>query len=192
VVSNGLGDEPIVYRTQFRIVLRVLQTALAVVFGGWGLWLRNSILSRPFLGSSDGWATSLSFHVWPWPFKFAAVVNMPAFLIGSFLAWPLNALRPGLQEWISTLPILLFIPLLWYWVGSWLDKRLSSENRGTGTRGLWFLLLLFIAICTTASSIPFSIGGYTNYLDFGALIWLTVVIGMVVSTAVRKYRSKIY
>lgn len=36
--------------SQFRKVLPVLQTALAVFFGGWGLWLRNSVLSRPFLG----------------------------------------------------------------------------------------------------------------------------------------------
>ena len=34
-------------RTKFRKVLPASQTALAVLFGGWGLWIRNSILSQP-------------------------------------------------------------------------------------------------------------------------------------------------
>jgi len=68
LVSNGPNDEGMVQGTQFRKVLPVLQTALAVFFVGWGLWLRNSVLSRPFLGSSTGWSSTLRFHFWPWPF----------------------------------------------------------------------------------------------------------------------------
>ena len=137
-------------RIQFRKSLPVLQTALAILFGGWGLWLRNSILSRPFLGSSTGWDSTLSFHEWPWLFKFATIVNMPAFLIGSFLSWPSI---PSVPEWVSTLPVLLFIPLLWFWVGSWLDKGVPSHTRGRSEWEKWSLLSLFIAVCALASSI---------------------------------------
>ncbi len=180
-----------IQRVQFRRALPISQTALAIIFGGWGLWLRSSILSPPFLGSSTGWDTTLSFHVWPWPFKFAAVVNMPAFLIGSLLSWLLDALRPGLPEWVSTLPILFFIPLPWYWIGSSLDKRFVSQKDSTSAWGRWFLLLLFMVVCAGASSIPFAVGGYTNYVEFGALIWMTVVIGLIASASIREYKSKI-
>jgi hypothetical protein len=117
-VSNYYIDEDMVGGTQFRKVLPALQTTIAISFGGWGLWLRNSILSRPFW-SSTGWNSTAAFHVWPWPFKFAAILNMPAFLAGGLLSWPLDYLWPGLPEWVSALPVLLVIPLLWYWVGSW-------------------------------------------------------------------------
>jgi hypothetical protein len=64
-----------IWSTQFRTVLPVLQTVLAVLFGGWGLWLRNSILGKPFLENSTLWNSTARFHVWP--FKFAAIMNMP-------------------------------------------------------------------------------------------------------------------
>ena len=184
MVSNSPGNEGMVLRTQFRNVLPVLQTALAVVFGGWGLWLRNSVLSRPFLGSSTGWDSTLRFHFWPWPFKFAAILNMPAFLAGGLLSWPLDYLRPGLPEWVSALPVLLVIYLLWYWVGSWTDKNVSE-------RGRWILLIVFILVCAAVSSISDYVGSYTSYLVFGIAIWLIVAIGVKASTGLRKRKSKV-
>jgi hypothetical protein len=175
----------VVQRVQFRKVLPISQSAVAVFFGGCGLWLRNEILSHAWLG----WNSTARFHVWPWPFKFVVIVNMPAFLIGSLLSWPLDALRPG-PEWVSALPVLLFIPWLWYWVGSCLDKSVSANRNRTSERARWILLLLFIAVCAAASSIPSRVGGYTNYLQFGTLIWMTVAIGITASAAIRKYKSK--
>ena len=121
----------------FRKMLPVLQTAVAVAFGGWVLWLRNSILNRPFLGSTMGWNSTAAFHVWPWPFRFAAIVNMPSFLAGGLLAWPLGSVRPGLPEWVSTLPVLLLVPLLWYLVGAWVDRNLRIEEVISRQRGAW-------------------------------------------------------
>jgi hypothetical protein len=48
---------------------------------------------------------------------------MPAFLCGSLFSWPINYLRPRLPEWLSTLPSLLFVIVLWFLVGSWVDRR---------------------------------------------------------------------
>jgi hypothetical protein len=166
--------------TQFRKALPVLQTALAVFFGGWGLWIWNSVLSRPFWGGT-GWDSTLRFHFWPWPFKFAAILNMPAFLGGGLLAWLSDYLRPGLPEWV---PDLLLIPLLWYWVGAWVDKNVASEKR-------WILLLLFILVCATASSIPKYVGGYTGWVVFGIAIWLVAAIGMKTSATARKREAKV-
>lgn len=174
---------------QFRKVLPALQTALAFLFGGWGLWIRHSILSRPFFGDSILWNTTARFHVWPWPYKFAVVLNMPAFLIGLLLSWPLDALRPGLPESVLLLPALLLVPLLWYLAGLWLDKRKGAGQNKRVRNRVWTILLLFIAVCAAASSIPSSVWGYTNYIEFGAMIWMTVAVGFVVSAIVRKYQS---
>lgn len=169
---------------QFRKLLPLSQTVLAVFFGGWGLWLRNSLLSRPFWGSSTGWDSTLRFHFWPWPFKFAAILNMPALLASGLLSRPLDYFRPGLPEWISALPVLPLIPLLWYWVGSWADKNVNSEKSGNSERRYWILLLLFMLVCAAASSISECFGGYTNFLLFGIAIWLIGAIGAKASTVI--------
>ena len=157
--------------TQFRKVLPVTQTALTVLFGGWGLWIRNSILSQPFLGNSTLWNSTARFHVWPWPFKFAAILNTPAFVAGGLLSWPLAYVRPGLPEWVSALPVLVLVWLLWYWVGYWADKHLSSRRNGSGERRLWVLLLVFALVCAAASLISGVVGGHTSYVVFGIAIW---------------------
>lgn len=180
-----------VQRTQFRIVLPILQTVLAFLFGGWGLWVRNSVLSRPFFGDSTGWDSTLRFHVWPWQFKFAAILNMPAFLAGGFLSWPIDSYRPGLPEWVSGLPMLLLVPILWYWVGSWADKIVGPERSGNGELGRWILLLVFILICAGASFISECVGGPTDFVLSGIVIWLIAAIGARTSTALRRRKSKV-
>jgi len=52
------------------------------------------------------------------------------------------------------------------------------------------MLLLFMAVCAAAASIPSGIWGYMNYLEFGAVIWIAVGIGITVFSAVRKRESK--
>jgi hypothetical protein len=173
-----------IQRTQFRSVLPVLQTVLAVFFGGRGLWLRNSILSRPFLGTSTGWESTLRFHVWPWPLKFAVILNMPAILAGGLLTLPLQYLRPGLTEWVAALPVLLVIFLFWYWVGSWADSNISERAR-------WILLPFFILVCAAVSSISEYVGGYTSYVLFGIAIWSIVAVGAIASAGLRKRNSKV-
>ena len=166
-----------IQRTQFHKVLPVSQTALAILFGGWGLWVRVSMLNRSFLG----WGSTAEFHLWPWPFKFAAILTMPAFIVGTLLSWPLGYLLPRLPDWV---PIVLFIPLLWYWVGSWVDQHLSRKQG-------WTMLLLFIVICAGAASIPKRVGGYAGYVLFGIEIWLVVAIAMKATTTLRKRRAKL-
>jgi hypothetical protein len=174
---------------QFRKILPALQTALAIFFGGWGLWTRNSILSQPFFGNSTLWNSTARYHVWPWPYKFAVVLNMPAFLIGLLLSWPLDAFRPGLPEAVLVLPVLLIVPLLWFSIGSRLDKtRSANENRGALNKQ-WLLLLVFTLICAAGSLIPERVGGYASYLPLGILIWATV--GLVVLAVSRKHNSRV-
>ena len=158
--------------TQFRRVLPVLHTAIAISFGGWGLWLRNFILSQPFWGST-GWNTTAVFHVWPWPLKFAAILNMPAFLCGLVLSWPLNYLRPGLPEWVSILPSLLLVPVLWYVVGSWVDRRLFDKAELRLPEFVaWVLLLLLTLVSVTGALVPLrSLDLYTGFIPFGGAVW---------------------
>ena len=175
---------------QFRRVLPVLQTCMAIFFGGWGLWLRNSILSQPFFGST-GWNSTARFHVWPWQFKFAAILNFPAVLAGVLLSLPLDFLRPGLPEWIANIPALLLIPFLWYLLGSRMDKYGSSRNNGRNFRWQWMWLFLFIFICAAASSISGYVGGYTSYLGFGIAIWVILATAMKVFPTQGEHKSRI-
>jgi hypothetical protein len=175
----------------FRRILPPLHTVVATVFGGWGLWLRNSILSRTFFGNSTGWDSTARFHVWPWPFKFAAVLNMPAFLVGGLLSWFLEVLWPRLHNPLSIVPVLLFVPLLWYRIGSWLDQNSNPDINKNTRKRQWILLLIFTAVCGAASSVPQKFGGYTSYVPLGIAIWVIAVIGMKASGNSRKHNLRV-
>jgi len=175
-------------RAQFSRMLPIGQTILAVLFGGWGLWIRNSVLSQRFFKSTL-WNTTAAFHVWPWPFKFAAVQNMPAFLIGLLLSWPLGASRPGRPEWISMLPALFLVPLLWLSIGYWLDQERGADKYRSSAKPQWILLAVFTAISVAASSIPESWGGYVSYLPMGILVW--AIFGFVAFAVSRRHKARI-
>jgi hypothetical protein len=66
---------------------------------------------------------------------------MPAFLAGGLLSFPPDSVRPGLPEWLSTLPVLLFVPLLWYWIDAWAGREMSIEQDTSGERRAWLMLL---------------------------------------------------
>jgi|SRR5271169_1064793 hypothetical protein len=169
----------------FRKLLPITQTFVAAVFGGWGLLLRASIIRN-----SLGWNSTLRFHVWPWPLKFAAILNMPAFIAGVLVSWPLDSLRPGLPESISVLPTLLFVPLLWYWVGAWADRNGRSTDSRNSRPIFSISFLLFTLVCAGAASMSAYIGSYTSYLCLGVAIWLTVPIGVKAYAALRKRTAK--
>lgn len=164
---------------RFRRMLPITQTVIAAFFGGWGLWQRNEILSR----SLFGWNSTAQFHVWPWPFKFAAVLNAPAFLAGLLLSWPISSVWPELPETVQLLPSLVLIPGLWYWIGSWLDRRqnVTGQNRWA-VKTSAILLLLFALASAIVASIPI---GYVSYLPLGTLLWVFTAFGF-------RYMSKVY
>jgi len=124
-------------------MLPVFQVALAGFFGGWGLWQRNEILNHDYL-FGIGWNSTARFHVWPWPFKFAAISNLPAFLAGLLLSWPIGAASPELHEATQLAPSLLFVGVLWYGIGSWMDRRWDPTEKTPGCR--WQPSRLFVSL----------------------------------------------
>jgi len=128
---------------QFCRMLPVFQVALAGFFGGWGLWQRNEILNHDYL-FGIGWNSTARFHVWPWPFKFAAISNLPAFLAGLLLSWPIGAASPELHEATQLAPSLLFVGVLWYGIGSWMDRRWDPTEKTPGCR--WQPSRLFVSL----------------------------------------------
>jgi hypothetical protein len=159
---------------QFRKALPVVHTIFAVFFGGAGLFLRDALLNRPFLSNPVVYEPTLRSFIWPWPLKFAAILDMPAVLAGILLSWAIaqiDQLRPALPAWTSVLSMLIFIPLLWFAVGAWLDRTLrASQIKSPDTA--WNLCLLFIAISaiTTVSA--------TKFVVFGALLWLALAMAI--------------
>ena len=156
---------------QLRKVLPISQTLLAVAFGGWGLWERITSINDSWLG----WNSTLRFHVWPWPFKFAVVQNIPAFLIGLLLSWPIDSFKPGLPEWVSLLPSLLLVPLLWYLIGAWLDRKRVLERTSVETVVLIFGVFTAVSLIVAVSS-GWIFGFYTTFIPLGILYWIALAI----------------
>jgi hypothetical protein len=157
---------------RFHILLPAAETVLAGLFGGIGLWQRNQILGRPFLGEQTLRESTARFHVWPWPYKFAAISNMPAFLAGALVSLPINALWPELPEALELALSLVFVAALWYWVGHRLDRRWSgvgADSIMAGTKTSWVLLSVFTAVCLTGAFLPL---GYVGYLPYGSVVWI--------------------
>ena len=155
---------------QLRKVLPISQAVLAVSFGGCGWWLRNFALNQRFFDSTL-WNSTARFHIWPWPFKFAVVQNMPAFLIGLLLSWPLDFFRPGLPEWVSLLPSLLLVPLLWYLIGTWLDRKRVLGSASGETVLLMFAMFTAVSLVVAVTS-GWIFGSYTTFIPLGVVYWI--------------------
>lgn len=117
---------------RFRRTLPIAQTISAAFFGGFGLWQRNQILAHTWLNSTA------RFHVWPWTYKFAVITNTPALLVGLLFSWPISNLAPASSEYAQAAPTLFIVPILWYWVGSRLDRPQSFANKtAVGSIRVW-------------------------------------------------------
>jgi hypothetical protein len=159
---------------RFCTLLPIAQCALAATFGGIGLWQRSTILSRPwFFEGQTMWNTTARFHVWPWPYKFAVILNLPAFLLGLVPSWPLGIIWPSAPEYVAHLPVLIFVLLLWFWAGARIDRHWRVTDRTP-----WIGLFLFMLISLVGAFLPF---GYTGYLPYALVVWLVsaVVIRLV-------------
>jgi hypothetical protein len=174
--------------TQLRKLLPLIQTAIALVFGGLGQWMREYDLNHTWAG----WNSTQVYHVWPWPLKFAAILNMPAYLAGLLFSWPIDTVWPNLPEHVLFAPILLFVPLLWYWTGSWLDRRFGTVTRtGQLINGAHVWLLLFVLASAAGASIPVgSHVGPASFLSYGIITWVIICALMAASEVYRKLSSR--
>ena len=152
-------------QSSFRNLLPVVQSAIAVLFGGTGLWQRSAILSRPWFSEGQTMGdTTARFHVWPWPYKFAVVSNFPAFMAGSLLSWPIGIVWPKPPESVEIVPSVLLVPILWYWVGSRLDRRWGMTDKTP-----WIALSVFTLVCLAGAFLPI---GYVGFLPYGFVVWV--------------------
>lgn len=113
------------------------------------------------------WDTAARFHVWPWPYKFAVILNLPAALGSSLLVstvWPNS---PDSLEEILTLPLAV---ALWYWVGLRLDRRWSLKDIRP-----WIAISVF---CLTSIAGTFLRIGHVDFLPYGLVLWGITVLGI--------------
>ena len=134
---------------RFRKLLPVAECGLAALFGVLGLWQRSKTLSGSFWGDQTLWQSTTRFHVWPWPYKFAVISNLPGVFAGLLLSWPLGLIWPGMSEYTEAVPPLLFAAILWYWVGSRLDRRWRLTERVP-----WIALSIFTLVCLAGAFLP--------------------------------------
>jgi hypothetical protein len=150
----------LVHFFRFRLLTATAAMIIAEGFGAVGLWERNHILSQPFFMGAPLWESTARFHVWPWPYKLAAIWALPAFIGSSIVMVPIRLLLPALPEAAELLPAGAFVLLLWYWVASRLE-RYSPAIR-------WASLSVFLALSLIGALLPL---GYTGWVPYGALMW---------------------
>lgn len=172
---------------RFRVILPLAQCVSATLFGGFGLWERYFVLDQP-LFAGTWWNSTARFHIWPWPYKFVAVTNFPAFLAGLLVGSRISARWPNLPESALFALCLPFVALLWFRIGGWFDHRWSRMDGPPSSRLPWALLLLFTLLCAAGASVYIS--SSSDYLLSGAVIWTTVGVAFAASTLYRKFRSR--
>lgn len=172
--------------TQFRRFLPIVQCMVAAAFGGLGLWQRSVILSQRAWGEQTLWETTARFHVWPWPYKFAVMLNMPAFLGGTLLAGPLSVMGAKLSEIAEMGATLALVPLLWFWVGRRLDRRSGQADRLANSRVPWVFLMVFLIVCLGGALLPL---GYVGFLPLGIALWMVAAPALVWLTRARTRSS---
>jgi hypothetical protein len=150
---------------RFRMFLPVVQCALAAIFGGFGLWERSAILNQRIWGNQTLWDTTARFHVWPWPLKFAVIMNMPAFIGGTLLA----TVGVNLPEIIPIGLSLAVVPLFWFWVGWRFDRRFCKADELPRSGSPWVFMVVFVLLCLGGALLPL---GNVGYLPYGAAVWV--------------------
>ena len=153
-------------QVRYRILLPVIHTVAAILFGGVGLWQRHAILDQRFMGNQTMWDTTARFHVWPLPYRLAVISNVPAFLTAGFIEWPLSSLWPRMSELVGFALFVLCVPVLWYFLGKKFDKTPLARHRYRT------VLLSFTVLSVAAMFTP----GYIAYLFTGSLLWVAFVI----------------
>ena len=172
---------------RFATLLPVAQAIIAAIFGGIGLLQRSKILSKPAWEHGTLWDTTARFHVWPWPFKFAVILNFPAFLAGGFILWPLDYVwpqrTPELMVWA---PLLLFVFALWFFIGREMDRwwKISDQLPHLAVGALIVLSLI-------GAFLPMRYMGYVGYLPYGALAWSVMGASIYMLKRTRQPRSSL-
>lgn len=149
---------------RLRRVLPIVQTVAELFFGGLGIWQRNQILGR------SGWNSTARFHVWPWPLKFIAIVNLPALSASTLLSMLAIGLRPALGATVVVLFSILTPGAFCYWIGCRLDES-AKRRRVTQIS----LLLLFTLLAAIGTLLPL---GYVGYVPYGIVLWLLLAFGL--------------
>ena len=162
--------------SRFRHVLPVAETALAALCGGIGLWQRNHILSRRIWGEQTLWNSTAAFHVWPWPYKVAVIANIPAFFAGLLPSWAVEQFWPRIPETFEAAVTLLFVPLLWYWVGYNLDRRATASHSPGSRSTAWTFLVVFTLLSAVGAILPI---GYVGFIPYGILVWIITLIWLI-------------
>jgi hypothetical protein len=148
-------------RFRFRFLIAITGTIMAEAFAAVGLWQRNHILSQSFFMGTTLWESTARFHVWPWPYRFAAILALPAFIGGSMVMLPFRLFVHNIPEAADLLPTAALSLLLWYWVASKLEAYTPVTR--------WTSLCVFLALSLAGAFLPL---GYTGWLiPYGALAW---------------------
>jgi hypothetical protein len=167
--------EAAVPKGRLRIFLSVGQFVCAGLFGGIGLWERLSTLNQT-IGNAPLWEATAPLHLWPLPYKFAAILNMPAALAGMLFSAFASASGPVVSEVVGGIVSLVLTLPLWYWIGFRFDCTREAKNSGD------FSFWLFLSTIVILSFLGAFYFGPIDYLLWGIVLWLAAALGVAVLT----------
>ncbi len=158
-------------RWQFCRILPASQVALACRLAGLGSVAKESS-SKPRLFVRN--RVEQHSQIPCLALKIAAISNFPALSAGLLLTIPIGAVRPRLSEALQLAPTLIFVFLLWLWIGARLDRRWSVADPTP-----WIAISLFMVLSSIGAFLPL---GYTGYLPYGFVVWVAAFLALSRST----------
>ena len=79
-------------------------------------------------------------------------------------------MRLRLSETLQLAPTLIFVFLLWLWIGARLDRRWS-----VAVPTPWIAISLFMVLSSVGAFLPL---GYTGYLPYGLVVWVVAYLAL--------------
>jgi hypothetical protein len=130
------------------------------------------------------WDTTAPLHVWPWPYKFAVILNMPAAFAGMFfsaMVFSDFASRYGrvATEAVGGIVSLLLTLPLWYWIGLRFDRTCGTKS--SGYLSFWVFLSSMIILSFSGALYL----GPIDYLLYGCGVWVLAAIAIAALTRAR-------
>jgi hypothetical protein len=107
--------------------------------------------------------------------KVSEVLNFPAVFLAAFLYLGVERLHVHTNEsWLLAFTA-MFVPLIWYRVGKWIDDQSMFQNQNQSThlrmKSAWKIVVRVIAWCLLGFGLISSMGSSRDYITAALILW---------------------
>jgi hypothetical protein len=105
----------------------------------------------------------------------AMLLNLPALILAAFLDIGLERLHVHTNESSILAFTAVFVPLIWYRVGKWIDDQSMFQNQNQSThlrmKSAWKIVVRVVVWCLLGFSLISSMGGNRDYITAALILW---------------------